>query len=146
MMEVVKIEAKTLQSHPEMVAEYAAESSMEALGATDPQWEMYERMETGGFMQAFGVKVDGEMVGFAFVLTTILPHYGVKASTVESLFVRKEKRGTGAGTVLMAAVEDYARQQGSKVVLYSAPAGGRLEALLGKRLTRTNSIFCKPLA
>jgi GNAT superfamily N-acetyltransferase len=145
MIEVVKITADTLRSYPEMLAEYAAESSIEALGSPNPQWEMYERMESGGFMQALGVNVDGELAGFAFVLTTILPHYGVKASTMESLFVRKEKRRKGAGTALMAAVEDYARQQGSKVVFYSAN-GGRLEVLLGKRLTQTNSIFCKPLA
>jgi GNAT superfamily N-acetyltransferase len=129
-----------------LLAEYAAECGVPVVGVPDPQWDMYEQMRLAGVMQGVAVYVDGVMAGFAGVLVTVLPHYGVRAATVESLFVAKAYRPKGAGARLLAAIERYAKSAECKAILYSAPAGGQLEALLGKRYARTNSVFCKPLA
>jgi len=146
MIAVAAIAYIDVKDQTALLAEYEAECSIPALGRPEPQWEMYHRMQAAGLMQAFAVYVDDAMVGFASVLVSVLPHYGFCAATVESLFVAAAQRGTGAGTRLMAAVEEYARLAGCKLILYGAPAGGQLEALLGKRYTRTSSMYCKPLA
>jgi GNAT superfamily N-acetyltransferase len=145
MIAVAAIAYIDVKDQTALLAEYAAECSVPAVGQPNPQWEMYERMQAAGLMQAFAVYVDGAMVGFAGVLVTVLPHYGFRAATVESLFVASAHRSSGAGTRLMAAIEKYARTAGCRLILYGAPAGGQLEALLGKRYTRTSSMYCKPL-
>lgn len=132
-------------NEPELLAEYATECSITLIGTPNPQWETYAAMEAVGLMQVFAAYSDDHMVGFASVLVAVLPHYGVKIATVESLFVSKDQRGTGVGARLMQIIERYATGAGCKAILYSAPADGRLEELLGKRYARTNSVFCKPL-
>jgi GNAT superfamily N-acetyltransferase len=110
MITVVAICCADVREQTELLAEYVAECSMPALGQVQPQWEMYERMQAAGMLRMFGVLVDGLMVGFASVLVSVLPHYGVKAPTVESLFVAAEHRGSGAPARLMTAVEGHARE------------------------------------
>jgi GNAT superfamily N-acetyltransferase len=122
-------------SATDLLAEYAAECSIAEIGPVDPQAALYQTMETLG------------MVGFASLLMTILPHYGRKVATLESLFVGKDARSSGLGRELMAAVEQHARQNGCVAILYSAPAGGQLERvlMLRKGYHRTNSVFCRSL-
>lgn len=105
-----------VREQPELLAEYAAESAIAALGKPDPQWETYAAMEAVGCLQVFAVYVDGRMVGFVSVLAAVLPHYGVKAATVESLFVGKAWRWTRAGATLMRIVERYAAAEGCKAI------------------------------
>lgn len=145
MITVAAIPYTDIRDQPALLAEYAAECGIAAVGKPDPQWEIYEQIQAAGRIQGFGVYVGDSMVGFAGVLMTVLPHYGVKAATVESLFVASAYRRSGAGTQLLAHIEREAERAGCKAILYSAPAGGQLEALLGKRYARTNSVFCKPL-
>lgn len=89
-----------------------------------------------------------QLVGFASVLVSVLPHYGRKVATLESLFVSAPHRSGGKGAHLMAAVEEFARQSGCVAILYSAPAGGKLERLLTiqRKYRLTNSVFCRSLS
>lgn len=136
-----------IENKRELLAEYEAECSIDALGNVNPQWKTYAALEASGTFTAFGVFDGGaEMVGFAGVIHNVLPHYGVKVAVAESLFVSKAWRKTMAAARLMGAIERDASLRGCKAILYSAPAGGQLEKLLGKRYTRTNSVFCKPLS
>jgi GNAT superfamily N-acetyltransferase len=77
------------------------------------------------------------------VVTPIFPHYGKRVATAESIFVTKERRGSGAGLDLMRAVEKFVEQLGCVGILYSSPAGGQLERLLeaSKGYQRTNAVF-----
>ncbi len=145
MLECKPITFRTIRDAPRLLAEYAEECSISLIGKPDPQWDTYEALEASGALAVFGVFVDEKLVGFASVLAYILPHYGVMAGTVESLFVSSPYRGTGAGLYLMRAVETFARLVGCKAILYSAPVGGKLEALLDRSATRTNAVFCKAL-
>lgn len=144
MITVAWIPYSGVKDHPELLAEYEAECGNPVLGPANPQWEMYERMESAGGMRTIGVYVDSVMVGFATVLVTVLPDYGIKVAAVK-LFVAKAHRDSGAGARLMAVVEEYARAEESIAIFYSAPAGGRLEAVLDKRYARAGSSYCIPL-
>lgn len=94
-----------------------------------------------GFMAYEGER----KVGFAIVLMPILPHYGKRVATIESLFIAK---GSKAGRELMRTVEATAAEAGCAGILYSAPAGGRLERLLeaSKPYQRTNAVFFRRLS
>lgn len=145
MITVSGIPYSDIKDHPELLAEYAEECGIAALGPPNPQWEIYAKIEAAGMLQAFAVYAGDVMVGFASVLCNILPHYGFKAATVESLFVSAQYRKYGAGAELMRFIEQFAGLAECKLIFYSAPAGGQLEALLVRRHTRTNSVFCKAL-
>jgi len=146
MITVAAIAYTKVKEQPDLLAEYAAECGVSALGPISPQWEMYERMQAAGLLQIFGVFVDGVMVGFASVLVSVLPHYGFLAATVESLFVARAHRNSGAGARLMKTIERHARDRECRAVFYGAPAGGKMEGLLGKRYVRTSAMYYKPLA
>lgn len=131
----------------ELFTEYAAECSIPEMGEANPQREMYRQMESSGMLRFLGVYQDDALIGFAAVLLYILPHYGKKIATMESLFVARSHRSGGAGKELMMAIEALAKDAGAVAILYSAPAESQLERLLTLReaYRRTNSTFCLSL-
>lgn len=147
MAHVKLISYAEILTYPGLLAEYAAECSIPEIGPINPQPQIYAQMEAAGIARCFGVFHAESLIGFACLLTTVYPHYGVKVATLESLFVSNQFRGSNAGTKLMQAVEAYAKEAGCKAILYSAPAKGKLERLLSKRKMgrKTNSVFCFPL-
>ena len=150
MTEIRSIRAADVFADPRaasLLAEYAAECSIPVLGPINPQPAVYEALERGGFTAVFGVYDEGRMVGFATLLMAILPHYGVKTGTVESLFVAAEARDGGAGADLLKAIESHAKASGCTAILYSAPSGSQFERLLRARrdCTQTNTVFARPL-
>ncbi|MGA9070542.1 MAG: hypothetical protein WB424_09835, partial [Terracidiphilus sp.] len=81
----------------ELIAEYERECANPLLGPCAPQPEMYASLEEQGAAQCFAAYKDQTLIGFAFVLTTPLPHYELerKFATVESFFVASVARHTG---------------------------------------------------
>lgn len=132
----------------QLLAEYGAESGMPEIGEPAAQIPVYVQLEAVGMLHAIGAFQDGGLVGFVFVLVSVLPHYGRKVATSESLFVAATARKTGAGMQLLAAAEGLAREQGAAAFLLSAPVGSRLEkAMQGHKSYRpSNSVFVKDLA
>ncbi len=129
-----------------LLAEYSAECSIPEIGMTSPSAAIYEMLEVSGAMQCFGAFDDTLLVGFACVLVSINPHYNQRIATLESLFVAKEKRSEGFGTVLMETVEDYAKDQNCVGILYSAKVDSQLAKLLTvKGYLRTNIVFYRGL-
>jgi len=100
-----------------------------------------------GLPQTSSGNTSGRLVGFASLLVSVLPHYGKKAATVESLFVDKRHRANGYGIEIMDAMEEFAKGEGCIVILYIAPVGSQLERLLSlkKGYRKTNSVFCRVL-
>lgn len=144
MITVERVSTTDVREQDELLAEYMAECSVPELGTPQPQWEMYECMESAGVMRTFAVYVDQAMVGFATVLVTVLPNYGIKVAAVTP-FIAKSHRKSGAWARLMAVIKRYARAEKCKAVFCSAPAGRRLEAVLGRRYPRAGSSYCIPL-
>ena len=131
----------------ELLAEYSAECSIPEIGETDPQAGLYAQMENAGMMSCFGVFWCESLVGFATILVYVLPHYGRRVASVESLFVAQGHRAGGGGKDLMRAIEQEAKSAGSVAMLYSAPTGSQLERLLSlqKGYRRTNAVFTRKL-
>jgi GNAT superfamily N-acetyltransferase len=142
-MTIEQCSVRDILDSKELISEYASECSIPAIGPIEPQPYIYEAIEASGIMAAFMVRDEGRDVGFAVMLMPVLPHYGKKVATIESLFIAKDSRRSGAGRELMRAVEDHAKAAGCAGILYSAPVGGQLERLLeaSKPYQRTNSVF-----
>lgn len=131
----------------ELLAEYAAEAANHEIGAPNPQWPAYRAMEATGMFHTFGAFRDGQLAGFLFLMTPVLPHFGKKVGVTESFFVGAAHRKSGAGTQLRLAAEDAARAAGAVGIIMSAPTGGKLDQVLphvGYR--ETNRTFFKGLA
>ena len=126
----------------ELFAEYASEASIEGLGECRVQMQMYRQLETAGVLHPIVAHQDDKLVGFLSLLISVVPHYGCRIATTESFFVAKAARAGGAGMKLLRAAEDKARELGVQGLFISAPAGGRLSAVLphaGYR--KTNEVF-----
>lgn len=132
----------------ELVAEYAAESSIEGMPPHSAQFAAYKSLEELGALAVFGAFAEDKLVGFVTVLSSVLPHYGATTSITESFFVAKIHRRTGAGLRLLRAAEDHARKIGSPGLLVSAPAGGALERVLAMsaEYKHSNTVFFRGFA
>ena len=105
----------------ELVSDYADEARIDGLPRPSFNTESYIQLENLGMMASFGAYVDGELVGFANALVTSIPHYhDSKIATMESWFVAKEHRGSGAGLKLKQAVEQEVKKRGAAGLLISA--------------------------
>ncbi len=131
----------------QLLSEYSEECSIPEIGHTNPQADLYEKMESSGLMRCFGIFWEDSLVGFAATLFYVLPHYGRKIASIESLFLEKSHRSGGAGVILMKKLEEEAKSSGCVAVLYSAPTGSKLEKLLSiqKNCRRTNAVFTRKL-
>ena len=132
----------------DLLAEYERECSIPAIGATNPQGDIYANLETLGLMHTFGVFAGEELVGFGSILLSTLPHYGKKVAVQESLFISKPYRSGAIGRRLLHTLEDFAQRADCVAILYSAPTGGAFDKLLAltSSVIRTNSIYCRRLA
>ncbi|QQV54340.1 GNAT family N-acetyltransferase [Ralstonia syzygii subsp. celebesensis] len=130
-----------------LLAEYAAESGIPELGAAHAQVEIYRALEAGGVLHVLGAFRGDDLVGFAFVLVSVLPHFGQVVGTTESYFVTRDARKGGAGLALLRAAEKLSRERGAKAFMVSAPAESRLTCVMpGAGYRETNRVFFKALA
>jgi hypothetical protein len=129
----------------ELIAEYAAECGNALIGKPAPRRDLYESLEASGLGQCFAAYEGGMLCGFAMVIASVVPHYGLSCATTESLFV---ERGSHSGAELMRAIEDYARAAGCTAFFYTAPLNSRMARLLflcADEYANTNHVFCKRL-
>lgn len=149
-MRIVEISHREILEAPnaaELFREYAAECSLPEIGEISPQPGMYEALERSGGMQAFGAYEGGTLIGFATLLIYVVPHYGRKIASPESMFLARAERHSGRGAELMGFLERHAKEKGCEAILYSAAAGSRLEKLLSRlrAYRRCNSVFARKL-
>jgi GNAT superfamily N-acetyltransferase len=142
-----RVSHSEILASPALLEEYAAECSIPQIGPINPQADIYKALEGAGLMTFFGAFEGEQLFGFASMVTTINPHYGVKLATMESLFVADEHRSGGSGIDLMAAIEEHATAEGCTAVLYSAPSGSRFADVLEKHRSYicTNEVYCRSL-
>ena len=143
---VKKCTIADLEAEPnfvELVAEYAAECSIEGLPEPRGKLDLYKSIEGAGMMYAYAAHVEGVLVGFAVVISTVNPHYGIVLATTETLFVTKEARRSHAGGLLLMCAKQCARDVGSPKLFIIAPVGSVLEAMLDDRkdCLKTNSVY-----
>lgn len=144
MIEIKPCRSSDILGDADMIAEYASESSITHMPPINAQADMYAMLETSGAMRCYGAYKDGVMVGFATVLTSVLPHYGALTSITESIFIIKKHRKSGAGMALIRHIENDSADRGSVGLLVSAPSGGSLSKVLPHvGYEHTNEVFFK---
>lgn len=151
MVRIYPISFAYILNHPEtrrLLDEYAAECAQPELGEISPQSDLYEVMEKSDTMRTFGVFDGDKLIGFSSLLIYVLPHYGRKIATPESIFISAESRKTGAGEKLVDFIETYAKQEGCSAVLYTAPAGSQFSRVLEAKdaYRHSNNVFIRKLA
>lgn len=125
-----------------LLAEYAEESALDALGSANPQWEIYRQMQALGAAQVLGAFQGETLVGFLVLLVSVVPHFGKPVASTESFFVAHVARKGGAGLKLLHEAEKMAREAGALGLFVSAPTGGRLAKLLPAiGYEHTNQVF-----
>lgn len=148
MLEVRKAFLSSLRNLPEtdaLLKEYADESAIKDLPHPNEKMPTYYLLEDSGVLHSYGAFVHGLLVGFIVMLASELPHYGLDIATIESFFVTKSARRTGAGIKLLHASEAQAKELGCKGVLLTAPVESQLAAYLNirKDYKPTNVVFFK---
>lgn len=139
-------EIESAPNFTDLLAQYAAESSIAGMPAPSAKLDMYRSLEASGAIVIFGALVNDQIVGFLVVLAPMLPHYGRTVATAESFFVAKDYRDSGAGLELLRRAEKHADEIGSPALLVSAPAGGVLEKVLPRvGYDHSNTVFFKRL-
>lgn len=130
----------------QLIEDYAAECGNALIGKPAPRRDLYENLEHSGLGQCFAVYEAGLLCGFAMVVASVVPHYGLRCAATESLFVA---RGSHSGFALMRALDDHAAAMGCITIFYTAPVNSRLSRLLflcADEYTNTNHVFSKRLA
>ena len=129
----------------ELLAEYAEECAIAELGEISPSRELYSNLEAHG-MKTIAALDEGRLVGFATLLTYMVPHYGKKVAATESIFVARGYRGK-IGRRLLDFIEALARKEQCAAVFYSAPVGSRFAEYLrlSGRFRHSNEVYLCPL-
>jgi GNAT superfamily N-acetyltransferase len=130
----------------DLLDEYAQESAVKGLPSPNAKAELYKTLESTGALQAIGAFIDGVLVGFIVVLSPVMAHYSALVCVVESFFVTKKSRNSGAGIKLLRLAEDYARSKESPGLLVSAPVNGILcDILPHVGYTESSRVFFRSL-
>jgi GNAT superfamily N-acetyltransferase len=108
---------------------------------SQPQVEIYQRMERAGILGCFGAYEGEKLIGFATVVASVMPHDGKRIASLESLFVKRAFRDDGVATMLLSFVRHHAIAEGCAALLYTARVGSELEEMLRGACERTHSVF-----
>lgn len=117
-------------------------------GAT-PQRAIYSAMERAGALQCFAAYAEADLlIGFASVLTAVMPHTGQRLAAIESVFVAPSYRDTGSGLALLDAAEQHARDSGCSTVVCLARVNSPFDKVLSRRsgYKLTHSQYTRRLA
>ena len=116
-----------------LLAEYADEAGVAGLPHPKPHMASYDALGKSGHLTTICAFVGGVIIGFILVLVNVMPHYSVPVATLESFFVAKAQRATGAGLQLLFKAEDVAQYKGAAGVFIAAAVGGELDRILSHK-------------
>ncbi len=94
--------------------------------------DLYTRLEKGGAIYCYRAMEDEKLIGFMSIVNSVIPHWGKKISIVESLYVLKAARKSGAGIRFIRKAEEFGRNVGSWGVIVNCPVDGELVNVLPK--------------
>lgn len=90
----------------------------------------YQKLDEAGILNSWGAYYNGKLIGFTFIICTVLPKTSVYMTTCDLIFVGKEYRRTGAGLKLIKEARIFGKNKGTKGILFTAKEGGTLDKLL----------------
>lgn len=136
-------ELETMTGIEQVRDEYAEESRIEGFPEPIPHLDSYRAMDNSGIITVFAALEGHLTVGFAIVLCSVLPHYSKAVAHLESFFVRKDYRKTGAGHALYAECRTRAQEIGAVAFMASAKVGSGMQMFMKskKRCQITHEIF-----
>lgn len=107
-VDVVRLESNNAAALARLLADHVQERR----GGSPPRPDRYwaEKLLGDPRIRLFGARLDGELIGYAVVheLTDCLT--GLETGLMETVFVRSDRRGRGAGRELLAAVAEEGRR------------------------------------
>lgn len=112
-----------------MVTEYSLHSNKLFPPAVFKESD-YLLAEKAGTLAAWRVMSDGVLCGFMSMLSAYSMHFGVTIGVVESLFVMKKYRMSGAGKELVTTAKEFAKSRGLAPLVIQCPYGAKLAKLL----------------
>jgi GNAT superfamily N-acetyltransferase len=129
----------------ELTRRYWDECHIDALGAPNGQLSIYQAMEAAGVLTVLCAYDDAErLIGGVFLTVYVVPHYGTRVGSAESIFVDPAYRKSGAGLKLIRAATALAKERGARGMYFSAPTGSRLADVLPRvGFRETNRVFFK---
>ncbi|NLX17566.1 MAG: hypothetical protein GXY45_11465 [Ramlibacter sp.] len=150
---MVTVELSTVEavaSHldfPALALAYEQEADSARVGMDKVRgvnFNAYLHLEAAGLIHVVAAHDGDRLIGFAVLLLSEHLHFSRMVATVEAIFALPE---TGAGAELMRFLEGFARQQGAAGLFISAPTGGRLDRVMrrSRSYSQTNAVFYKPL-
>lgn len=143
--EVSIVDLFAYKEFPKLVEMYIKESTYGRLLKFDVQLENYMPLHNSGKFKVFAAEMNGHLIGFINLILAVLPHHNNFLATVESFYVDKFFRHTGAGLKLKATAEKYAQEAGVKGIIYSAPLDSILEKILETDCEFISKTFYKRL-
>lgn len=148
MLNIKVSKIRDIKDSPEfsrLLHDYVEESSMVSY-KPNVQWGIYQNLEDAGVLHCITSSTEDILTGFVLFIVSVMPHYGVKMASVESYFVDKGHRESGAGLALLRMAGEVAKSHGAVGLLVSSPSNGRLEAVLPRvGFRKTNTVFYKDL-
>ncbi len=149
-MEIISCTALDIINHPSFEAlreEYIEECANAKLPKPKEKIEIYKALDNCGHLYGFAALKQDELLGFVFILAPTMPHYGRLIAVVDSIFVAKKHRNSGAGLRLIRRAEQCARDLSSPALIISVPINGDLDKLLPRlRYIATNKAYSKELS
>ena len=150
MISITKMTYAELEANSDfdaLVTEYGKESCIEGMPEHNRDSAMYNTLEKAGVFQAFGAYDNDTLIGFIVVLVSNNPHYGKVIGTIESFFVSKAKRKTGAGLKLLRISEIFCKEFGAVGLFLSTPVESQLAKTMEKLspYKETNRVFFRSL-
>lgn len=129
----------------DIIAEYTAESGNPDLGSAMPSQQQYEQMESSGILSVLGAFEGDSLVGFVSVVVTMYPHFGKLVGSVESIWLRNDKRAGSAGLRLLKTAFANAKERGAVGCYLGARHGSRQHRLYERLFQPMNVLFWKKL-
>lgn len=132
---------------PALLAGYAEESALDGLPTPKPHEATYFRRESAGVQHVLGAFLGAALIGFLVLVIDMNGHYSEKLAVVESVFVAKEHRKTGAFDKLLAAAEERAGKVGAAGLFLTAAIAARLEKVMDHKpdYRESHRVFFKSL-
>lgn len=130
-----------------LVEEYYTEAGNPGLPRPKYDSAQYRKLCQLGLMHTFAAMSDGVLLGFMMLIVTELPKYSLPMTQVETIFVGKAYRMSGAGVRLLKQAETLAAARGCPGLLVSTPAEGALADVLPRLgYVESNRIYFRQVA
>lgn len=112
-----------------------------------PNCEKYVLLYDTGLLHCIGAFDKDKMVGFiTFIINDVL-HYSKLSSVIESQFVLKEYRKSGAWNKMLKLVKDMSKENGAKNIFMTTTPNSKLDKVLQKKgYILTNNIYTESLS